>query len=170
MSFNIKYTSVISWCPDTMTTKHMTQTPVSCVRKVLANSQGGELPRRWLPFGMACRSAPLPTRIQSPTPSSRAWLLQYRWGGCAIPLDPSKSVAEKSQKTWLLAGWKKACTIPNSQNCSQTWRDSLSPRHPVWTQTGFCPGVLMLPPEGGDEVMMDYMQQLVWFAPWLLKR
>jgi len=27
-----------------------------------------------------------------------------------------------------------------------------------------------LPPEGGDEAMMDYMQQLVWLAPWLLKR
>jgi len=28
----------------------------------------------------------------------------------------------------------------------------------------------MLPPEGKDETMMDYMQQLVLLAPWLLKR
>jgi len=119
------------------------------------------------------RSAPPPTSIQSLTPSSRAWLLQYQWGSCAIPLDPTKAVAEKSnQKTRLLAGWKKTCTIPgwNPQNCSQSWRDSLSPRHPVWARTGFRPRALMLPPEGGDEDMMDYMQHLVWLAPWLMKR
>jgi len=89
------------------------------------------------------RSAPPPTSIQSLTPSSRAWLLQYQWGGCAIPLDPTKAVTKKSnQKTRLLAGWKKACMIPNPQNCSQSWCDSLSPRHPVWAQRrGFVPGL-----------------------------
>ena len=38
---------------NTMTTKHMTQTPVSCVWKVPVNSQGGELPHHWVLLGMA---------------------------------------------------------------------------------------------------------------------
>ena len=52
------------------------------------------------------RSAPPPpASIQSPTLSSRVWLLQYQWGRCVIPLDPTKALAEKSNpKTRLLAG------------------------------------------------------------------
>jgi len=41
------------------------------------------------------RSAPpsVQASLRSLTPSSRAWLLQYQWGGCTIPFDPMKPVA-----------------------------------------------------------------------------